>query len=85
MATATTKMSSKGQVVIPEEIRDEMGLGVGSNFLVIGSGDTVILKSIKIPSMKEFDGMLKKARNQAKAVGLKKSDIQNAVKAARKK
>ena len=42
-AYATTKLSSRGQVVIPEEIRNNLGLNEGDQFLVIGEGDAVIL------------------------------------------
>ena len=48
---ATTKMSSKGQVVIPEDIRKKLGLKAGSQFVVVGEKDTVILKAILPPSM----------------------------------
>ncbi len=44
---ATTKLSSKGQVVIPEEVRNDLGLNEGDQFVVIGQGDAVILKVIK--------------------------------------
>ncbi len=40
---AATKMSSKGQVVIPEEIRNRLGLKAGTKFVVVGSEDTLIL------------------------------------------
>lgn len=36
---ATTKLSSRGQVVIPEEIRISLGLNEGDQFVVIGEGD----------------------------------------------
>ena len=32
---ATTKMSSRGQVVIPEAVRNEMGLKAGDEFVVL--------------------------------------------------
>ncbi|HEX4044249.1 MAG TPA: AbrB/MazE/SpoVT family DNA-binding domain-containing protein [Gammaproteobacteria bacterium] len=38
---ATTKMSSKGQVVIPEEIRKAMRLTEGNQFVVLGESDKV--------------------------------------------
>jgi AbrB family looped-hinge helix DNA binding protein len=79
----TTKMSSKGQVVIPEEIRKRLGLKAGSRFVVVGDKDTVILKTISPPSMKDFDDLIKEARRQAKLVGLKQSDIVSAVAKAR--
>ncbi len=78
-AYATTKMSSKGQVVIPEEIRDNLHLKEGAQFVVIGRGDTVILKSITPPSMDQFDELLAEARAQAKKAGLKKSDLRAAI------
>ena len=82
-ANATTKMSSKGQVVIPEEIRNRLGLGEGVQFLVLGEGDVIILKSLSTPSMKDFDRIVSKARKQAKSVGMKKTDIARALKSHR--
>ncbi|MGD9546704.1 MAG: AbrB/MazE/SpoVT family DNA-binding domain-containing protein [Candidatus Krumholzibacteriia bacterium] len=80
MNPATTKMSSRGQVVIPEEIRKRLGLEIGTQFVVIGEGDVVILKIIKSPSMDQFDGLVKKVRKQVKEAGLKESDVVEAVK-----
>jgi len=75
----TTRMSSKGQVVIPEEIRDRLGLQSGTQFVVVGERDVVILKAISAPSMKEFDNLIAQARQQGRRSGLKKSDIDAAV------
>jgi AbrB family looped-hinge helix DNA binding protein len=75
----TTRMSSKGQVVIPEEIRDRLGLQSGTQFVVVGDRDVVILKAISPPSMKEFDDLIAEARRQARRSGVKKSDINAAV------
>jgi AbrB family looped-hinge helix DNA binding protein len=80
----TTKMSSKGQVVIPEEIRDRLGLKAGSQFVVVGDKDTVILKSISPLSMKDFDELISEARRQARRAGMRQSDIDAAVAAARR-
>lgn len=79
----TTKMSSKGQIVIPEAIRDSLKLQPGTQFVVVGRGDTVILKLIDEPSMEEFSELLSEARKSAKKVGLKKSDLKKAVMEAR--
>ena len=75
----TTRMSSKGQVVIPEEIRDRLGLQAGAQFVVVGDRDVVILKAISTPSMKEFDNLIAQARQQARKSGLKRSDVDAAV------
>lgn len=76
---ATTKMSSKGQVVIPEDIRKRLKLKTGSQFVVVGENDVVILKEISPPSMNEFDTLIAEARKQGKEAGLKQSDISQAI------
>jgi AbrB family looped-hinge helix DNA binding protein len=76
---ATTKMSSKGQVVIPEDIRNRLKLTTGSRFVVVGNNDVIILKAIQPPSMDEFNDLLKEARKKAKKARLKRSDISDAV------
>ncbi len=76
---ATTKMSSKGQVVIPENIRKRLKLKAGSQFVVVGENDVVILKAIAAPSMEAFDALIAEARKQARQAGLKRSDIIEAI------
>ena len=76
---ATTKMSSKGQVVIPENIRKRLKLKTGDQFVVIGEKDVVILKAISPPSIEDFDGIITEARRQARRYGMKRSDIAAAV------
>ncbi len=82
---ATTKMSSKGQIVIPEDIRERLGLKSGAQFVVVGKKDVVILKTITQPSMSEFDQLISEARKQAKKAGMKKSDITAAIQKVRKR
>ena len=82
---STTKMSSKGQIVIPEIIRKQLNLKPGSQFVVVGDKDVVILKNISPPDLNEFDDLITEARRKGKKVGLKKSDILAAVKTARGK
>jgi AbrB family looped-hinge helix DNA binding protein len=76
---ATTKMSSKGQVVIPEEIRNRLGLKAGTKFVVVGREGTLILKAIAEPSMDEFDKLISEARKQARKAGMKRTDIASAI------
>ena len=46
---ATTRMSSKGQVVIPEFICKRLNLKEGAQFIVVGDADVVILKAVVPP------------------------------------
>ena len=80
---ATTKLSSKGQVVIPEEIRQRLGLKAGAQFVVLGEGDVVILKSIEPPSMGDFDRLVDRARTAAREAGLTPSDVQATIEEVR--
>ncbi|HEY8207390.1 MAG TPA: AbrB/MazE/SpoVT family DNA-binding domain-containing protein [Myxococcaceae bacterium] len=82
---ATTKMSSRGQVVIPEAVRDKLGLGVGTRFVVTGEGDVVVLKKLNPPSMAEFDEIIATARRQARAAGLTKGQVRTAVRKVRRR
>jgi len=76
---ATIKMSSKGQVVIPEDIRKRLNLQTGAQFVVVGDKDVVILKSIAPPSIEEFNSLIADARKKGKQAGLKKSVIKDAI------
>ena len=70
-----TRMSTKGQVVIPESIRKQLRLKAGAQFIVVGERDVVILKTITPPPLDEFDELIARARKQAKQAGMKRSDI----------
>ncbi len=74
----TTRMSSKGQVVIPEEIREQLGLRSGTQFVVLGERDVLILRAITPPSMDEFDDLIAAARKAARRTGMKKSEVKAA-------
>ena len=80
---ATTRMSSKGQVVIPETIRKKLNLQPGAQFIVVGKDDVVILKAITAPEMESFDKLIQEARQQAKEARLTRKDIADAVLKAR--
>ena len=78
-------LSSNAKLVIPYAIPTRLGLKPGSQFVVVGNKDTVILKAITPPSMDEFDELIAEARKQARRVGIKQSDISKAIKKARGK
>lgn len=80
---STTRLSSKGQVVIPEEIRNTLKLQTGAQFVVLGSDDTVIFKKISEPSMEDFDEMIAKAEKQVRLLGIKRRDVLAAIRKVR--
>ena len=42
-----TKVSDKGQVVIPKEIRDKLGFVEGSRLIVVATEDAVVLQKVE--------------------------------------
>ncbi len=54
---AVSRLSSKGQIVIPKEVRRVMGLVSGDLFLVEVEGDRIILR--RIEPIDRFRGILK--------------------------
>ena len=76
MEVAMTRVSSKGQVVIPIELRAEAGLEEGEKLLVYGDKKTIILKKIESP-VKEFEKLVSFGKKFAKTKGIKKSDVLN--------
>ena len=79
----TTKLSSRGQVVIPLSIRQENGWTEGIEFVVVSTDDSVMLKVISRPSVEEFRALQKKLQAHAKKAGLKKADIAKAIRKVR--
>jgi len=55
-----TTMSEKGQIVIPQPFRKEMGLKAKTRFIVMRKGDFIMMKTLQMPDMKkEWDSIFK--------------------------
>ena len=79
----TTRMSSRGQVVIPEKIRQELRLEAGVQFVVVAEGDVVLLKRLTTPDLGDLQSLLAEARSAARRAGMKRSDVSEAIAAVR--
>ena len=88
MEVETIKMSSKGQIVIPQEIRKELHATEGTLFAVIGGKDTIVLKKIEKPSkkilIKELEAIAREGRKHLEGRGVKESDIPEIVQKSRR-
>ena len=78
-----TRMSVKGQVVIPGDIRQALGLVTGTRFVVAGEGDTIILRKIGRPALEDVDRLFSVSRKFARRSGLKKSDVEKNIRKSR--
>ena len=85
MSVNVLTVSSKGQVVLPAEIRKKLSIGSGAKLAAYASGDVIMLKPITIPSEKDFAERLDEAREWAASVGYQESDVNDIIKEVRRK
>ena len=87
MPAETIKMSSRGQIVIPQDIREELKASEGTIFSVVSSKDAIILKKIPTPSkeelIKELGAIALEGRKRAEKLGIKESNVPELVQRVR--
>jgi len=76
------KISARGQVAIPIEIREKMHLKDGQKILFVLSGDTLLVKKLNTETFAEITKPLKVA---AKKAGLREEDVVDIVHRARQR
>lgn len=68
----TTRLSERGQVVIPKEVRDRLGLRQGSRLLVIAFEDAIVLQKVEVAGDRSrARGLVSKARSILQRLGFK--------------
>ena len=80
-----TSISSRGQVVIPQGLRNKMRIQEGEKFVIIGENNAIILKKLEMSSFGGIDKLLKKTRDFVKKKRIKESNLEEAIKKTRKK
>ena len=69
-----TKVSDKGQVVIPKEVRDRLHMGPGTKLIVVATDDAVVLQRIETVAGKmRMRDIMEIARNISEKFKLGKS------------
>ncbi len=74
-----TRLSSKGQIVIPVELREGLELEDGDTFAVYGEDDIIILKKLSMPSEKDFKRFLRWGEEFARKKGLSTDDTNKVI------
>ena len=83
MTFKVTSLSSKGQVVIPRDIREKLRLTSGSNLLVMTDGSNLLLKPIDTPSLQTFEQLVKDSKKLVSQKKLKKSEVAKLIRSVR--
>lgn len=88
MEIEITKMTSKGQVVIPQDIREEKNLKDGEKFIVYDTDDSIVLKRIKnlekATNIENFEKIFAKTWKIAKQRKITKKDVAKEIQDYRK-
>ena len=80
------KMSEKGQLVVPQDIREMAHLRPGERFVAFPLDEGVLFKKVQIPKVKvDFESLSKEVEAQFRKNKVKESDVQGAVQWARKR
>lgn len=85
METAIIKVSSKGQIVIPAELRRIMGITEGDELYVFGKEDALVLKKIEKKILeKEFDDIVRPIQAKINKLGITRDDVEKEIQAYRR-
>jgi AbrB family looped-hinge helix DNA binding protein len=85
MGIGITKISQNGQIVIPAEIRELLGIEPADRFLVISEGDDIVLRKIKKKSRKkELIELMDSIHDDIEKRGITREDLEKAIQEVRK-
>jgi len=62
----TTRIGEKGQLTVPKQFREDLGLETGAPFAVLRLGDGLIL----LPEQRRFDSLCERVSSTLTAVGV---------------
>ncbi len=66
MKEEIASVSSKGQVVLPVDIREDIGISKGTKMVVVVRGGMIIMKPLK--KLSELQGILSEMKGKSKAI-----------------
>ncbi len=75
----TTKIGEKGQLTVPKQFREELGLGTGAPFAVLRLGDGLIL----LQEQRRLEHLCQKVSASLTAAGLTAEDLLASLSSAR--
>jgi AbrB family looped-hinge helix DNA binding protein len=75
--TKRVRMSSKGQVVIPQEMRERLGIGEGDELILHLVSDRLLVAEPATPS--EFETAMARLQAEARERGITREDVEKAL------
>ena len=83
-AVEITSLSSKGQIVIPSSIRNDLKISAGDKFAIISDGENILLRPVEKPKIDKFRALIAASIKYARENALQKEDVVKAVKRVRR-
>ena len=77
------KISSKGQIVIPLEIRDKMKLKEGNLLIISDNDDSICMKKVELPKIKSWKETTKPFKEAAKKSNFSNNDLKRLIEESR--
>ena len=78
-------MSSKGQLVVPQKLREALGFEPEDRFIAYGEGDYVVFKKVKLEALrKEFEDVVQTTSRILKKKGVTARVIEEEIKGYRR-
>jgi AbrB family looped-hinge helix DNA binding protein len=85
LALELTRLSERGQIVIPTEIRRNMHLKEGERFIVMGLEDTIVLRKLELSKERlRLKDLIQKSRKRASKIGFSEREIERLIAKTRK-
>lgn len=83
MVTAITKVSAKGQVVIPKDLRERLNLKEGDTLLVYSTDSMLVMR--KVTKQETILSIIAEpVRKKIKQLGVRRKDVSKAIDQARR-
>jgi len=83
MVTAITKVSAKGQIVIPKDLRERLNLKEGDTLLVYSTDSMLVIR--KVTKQETILSIIAEpVRKKIKQLGITRKDVSKAIEQARR-
>jgi len=85
MTLELTRLSERGQIVIPTELRKSMHLKEGERFIVTGLDDTIILRKLELSQERlRLKRLIMESSEKAKKSGFTEKEVEKLIEKTRK-
>ena len=85
MDTALVTVSTKGQIVLPANIRRSLSISDGDRLAIQMVEGVIMLKPVKVPTAEDFKRWMDEAREWAATAGYTEEEVPEVIKSVRRK